>query len=368
MGMNMYKCESESCNHVEYRYASCKNRACSVCSWLPREKWKMQRANDMIPDTAYYHDVFTIPYELSRVAAQNQIEVQTLLFKCVSETLKSFEESHCKGGKIGFTLLLHTWSTRMLDHYHIHAILPGGYLLNGKWNELRKYMFPAKALAELFRNKFCSGMRSLYRRGLLKFHGDLAVLSDMQVWDAYMDRNYRRKWHVHTEPTRGTDPGRLIGYLSNYVYKTAIDHSRIVSVSEKEVVYNYRSHEDGERGNWNSMALSPSEFLRRFAKHIQPKKFTRIRYYGILAGGVKKSRLSAIFGQKGKEYEGKNQRIHRSSCETILGQSGNVNLMKCPKCGCAMLSMWEMERRRSSHGPPVPDGFNSNGLETNLCA
>lgn len=272
------------------------------------------------------------------------------------------------GGKIGFTLLLHTWSTRMLDHYHIHAILPGGYLLNGKWKELRKYMFPAKALAELFRNKFCSGMRSLYRRGLLKFHGDLAVLSDMQVWDAYMDRNYRRKWHVHTEPTRGTDPGRLIGYLSNYVYKTAIDHSRIVSVSEKEVVYNYRSHEDGERGNWNSMALSPSEFLRRFAKHIQPKKFTRIRYYGILAGGVKKSRLSAIFGQKGKEYEGKNQRIHRSSCETILGQSGNVNLMKCPKCGCAMLSMWEMERRRSSHGPPVPDGFNSNGLETNLCA
>ena len=114
MGVNVYNCSNSECGHRESRYSSCKNRNCSVCSWLPKEKWKQQRSNDMIPETAYYHYVFTLPYELSQICSANKRLVQTLLFNSVAETLKSFQKTHCNDGKIGFIQCLHTWSTRLL--------------------------------------------------------------------------------------------------------------------------------------------------------------------------------------------------------------------------------------------------------------
>jgi hypothetical protein len=96
---------------------------------------------------------FTLPRELRSLAWLNQKVVYTLLFKCVSSTLKDFgmNPKHL-GVEIGMTMVLHT-NTRSLDyHPHIHAVVPGGgidrcrrywqkikgdYLFNGmRW---RKY-------------------------------------------------------------------------------------------------------------------------------------------------------------------------------------------------------------------------------------
>lgn len=355
LGVYEYKCENESCGHIEYRYVSCKHRACSVCSWLPREKWKLQRENDMIPDCPYYHNVFTIPYDMSAIASQNQVVMQNLLMKSVSATLKEFGESHFgEESQIGFMLVLHTWSTRMTNHYHIHAAIPGGYLFKDKWYQRDNYLFPAKALAQVFRAKMCTGIRNLRKNGLLKFKGQIAHLSDKQAFSDCIDKCYSSHWHVHSEVTKGADPSRLVGYLANYVYKTAIDHSRIQSVSEEAVEYQYRSHEVDSKGKWLTQSLAPAEFMRRFASHIQPEKYTRIRYYGFLAGGVKKERLEVIFKQKKKEYKGKNREIHRSSCEAIMLLSGRMEPMKCPICKSRMLTPWEQEEMKNT-GPPLPD-------------
>lgn len=360
-GIFIYRCENDACGHSEIRYKSCKNRACSVCSTLPREKWKLQRTNDLIPNTPYYHDVFTIPHSFSQIASQNQRVVQNLLLKSVEQTLKAFEDEYCKGGHIGFMLVLHTWSTRLLNHYHVHAAIPGGYVLNDVWHPLHTYLFPARALAEVFRNKFCSGLRALYRQGELRFYGDLKDLSVPSVFSEVIDKGYHKKWYVHTEVTKGNDPSRIMGYLANYVYKTAIDHSRIEKIDESEVVFTYRSHEEHDRGTWQSLALKPDEFLRRFSSHIQPSRFRRIRYYGILGGGVKKRYLSLIFKQLGSGYQAKNQQIHRSSCETIKELSGRMEVYECPCCGAKMLSPWEVYRRNAGHDPPD----NHTGLDNN---
>jgi hypothetical protein len=365
LGQMVYRCENEQCGHVEHRYISCKNRACSVCSWLPREKWRLQRENDIIPDTPYYHNVFTIPHEFSEVASQNQVAVQKLLFKCVEETLKSFSQSHCKGGLIGFMLVLHTWSTRLLNHYHIHATIPGGYFLDGAWHEMNEYLFPARALADVFKGKFCSGLRRLYRKGSLRFDGHLSHLNDAGAFGRMVNTNHAKKWHVHSERTRGKKPEVLMGYFANYVFKTAIDHSRISRVDETAVEFAYRSHdEDGGAKEMKNMVLAPHEFLRRFAGHIQPRKFTRIRYYGFLGGGVKQKYLKLIFAQKKKEYEARNQKIHRSSCEAIQQMGGRMEVAKCPCCNSDMLSPWEIMRRTHGRGPPDEIGSHVNETET----
>jgi len=354
MGTYIYQCENEKCGHKEARYASCKNRACSVCSWLPREKWKLQRQNDLVPNTPYFHNVFTIPHEFSQIASQNQRAVQTLLLKCVESTLKAFEKSHCRGGKIGFMLVLHTWSTRMLNHYHVHAAIPGGYLLNDRWHPMHEYLFPIRALASMFKNKFCSGLRDLNRKGKLIFDGTLSELNDPGVFSKTIDEGYNNKWYVHSEATKGNDPSKIMGYLANYVYKTAIDHNRIERIDEKEVEFSYRSHEEHDKGAWKRLSLPAQEFLRRFASHIQPHRYTRIRYYGFLGGGVKKKYLALIFAQLAvKEYEAKNRKIHLSSCEEIQEMSGRMEVAKCPCCGARMLSPWEVYKRNAGHDPPT---------------
>lgn len=357
MSLHVYRCENEECNHTTSRYASCKNRACSVCSWLPREKWKLQRMNDLIPRVPYYHNVFTIPHIFSRIASQNQVVVQTLLFKAVSETLKAFEASHCRGGKIGFLAVLHTWSTRMLQHYHIHCAIPGGYVKNDKWHDMSKYLFPARALAEMFRNKMCSGLRKLKRDGKLEFRGSLSDLNDAKIFSKTINEGYNKKWYVHVERTQGKDPSRIMGYLANYVYKTAIDHSRISCVNESEVTFSHRSHEDGERGEWKSLTLAPEEFLGRYCDHIQPSRFMRLRYYGFLGGGVKKKYLEMIFEQKESHYNAINQQIHLSSCESIVNERGKSELYACPLCSSQVLSPWEYYRRFAGLDPPKFSGI-----------
>jgi predicted RNA-binding Zn-ribbon protein involved in translation (DUF1610 family) len=204
----------------------------------------------------------------------------------------------------------------------------------------------------VFRAKYCQGLRSLWKKGLLEFNGQFAHLKDRISFESFLDANYRKHWHVHSEVSKSKNPMNLIGYLSNYVYKTAIDHTRIEKVSEGEVVFKYRSHDEGDRGQFKDKSLSPEEFLRRFTGHIQPKGFMRIRYYGFLGGGVKKKYLEQIFRRKGREYKGVNQEIHRSSCEKVIEQTGKLNPFKCPKCNHLMISPWEYYRRTESRSPP----------------
>jgi len=366
MGTNIYRCENKECGHTEVRYASCKNRACSVCSWLPREKWKLQRENDLIPGVPYYHNVFTIPHQFSEMASQNMREVQTLLFQCVAATLKAFEKTHCRGGTIGFLSVLHSWSTQLLNHYHIHTAIPGGYFLKGVWYDMPKYLFPAKGLATMFRKKFCSGMRRLKRAGKLTFYGSLEDLNSTRHFNAAIEKGFNKNWYVHVEVTKGKDPSRIMGYLANYVYKTAIDHSRIECIDENGVKFKYRSHGE-DRGSWVTQELACETFLRRFAGHIQPHRYMRIRYYGFLAGGVKRKSLEKIFRQKNKKYQARNNKIHRSSCEEIQKMSGRMEVSRCPKCGALMLSPWEVYRRNAGHDPPEEIVIESRQCEP-VCA
>lgn len=360
LGVISYTCENEECKHTEMRFASCKNRACSVCSWLPREKWRMQRQNDMVPYTPYYHYVFTVPHIFSQIASQNQVEFQNLLLSSVNRTLKAFTKTHCKSGQIGFLLVLHTWSTRLMNHYHVHCAMPGGYLKDGVWHPMSEYMFPARGLADMFKNKICSGLRKMHREGRLNLDGDLAQYRDKQKFSDMVNEKYHGKWYVHAEKTKGKDPSRIIGYLSNYVYKTAIDHSRIESITPEAVTFSYRSHDEDDRGQFKQMSLRPEEFLRRFTGHIQPKRYMRIRYYGFLGGGVKKEYLGIIFKQLETKYEAKNQSIHLSSCETIIQMSGKIEVACCSVCGSRLISPWERYRLQGLRGPPNDNSENIN--------
>ena len=64
-----------------------------------------------------------------------------ILFKSVSETLLELSsDKEYLGAEIGFMAILHTWGQNLVNHLHIHCIVPsGGLTLDGnRWINSKK--------------------------------------------------------------------------------------------------------------------------------------------------------------------------------------------------------------------------------------
>jgi hypothetical protein len=126
LGGHVEQCDS--CGYLRISYHSCRNRHCPKYQSLPREKWLAARKQDLLL-VEYFHLVFTIPDLLNPLALRNQRVVYDLLFKAASEALLilSKDPKHL-GAEIGFLSILHTWGQNLMDHPHLHCLVPGGGL------------------------------------------------------------------------------------------------------------------------------------------------------------------------------------------------------------------------------------------------
>jgi hypothetical protein len=88
------------------------------------------------------------------------------------------------------------------------------------------------------------------------------------------------------------------------------------------------------------MTLPAMEFIRRFAMHILPRGFVRIRHYGILSATSKGQALPVIRSQL-------TQKAQRQ--EKQARQLQEYNPLLCPCCGKETMVMLQVMPKR---GPP----------------
>ena len=55
---------------------------------------------------------------------------------------------------------------------------------------------------------------------------------------------------------------------------------RILRMDKENVTFSVRDYR--KEGQWKELTLSGIEFTRRFLMHVPPKRFVRIRHYGLL--------------------------------------------------------------------------------------
>ncbi len=85
----------------------------------------------------------------------------------MKQTLFLFEVSLCSlsaadpqwklEGKPGILAILHTWSQVLIDHYHIHCLVPTGVLSHDgtKWIQSNdKFLFRVESLAKEFKKQY----------------------------------------------------------------------------------------------------------------------------------------------------------------------------------------------------------------------
>jgi hypothetical protein len=290
LGGHIYKCDT--CSHEITLYNSCRNRHCPQCQAMARAQWVERRMEEALP-VPYFHVVFTIPHQLNSIALRNKKTFYQLLFKAVFETLLTLAQDPKRlGGQIGFIAVLHTWGQNLMDHPHIHCIVPGGAfrVKENVWNNCKNnFLFPVPVMQKLFRAKCMDFFRKAIDNGTI--NPMFSVTPDLPTFSALIQKLYSIKWVVYVKKPF-TSPENLIKYLSRYTHRVAIANHRIIHFENGQVTFSYKDYSDENKRK--TMSVSAVEFIRRFMLHILPQGFMRIRQYGFLSNKVKKKLLPCV--------------------------------------------------------------------------
>ena len=288
-GTNVSICED--CGQLEVHYNSCRNRCCPMCQALPKEKWIDKRREDVL-DAPYFHVVFTVPQELNPIIYSNQQLLYDALYHSVSATINELtaDNKHL-GAKVGYICVLHTWGSEMNYHPHIHIILLGGGLsAKNEWRDKgEEFFLPVKVLSKVFRGKYMNELKSLYKDNKLVFHGSSEKYRNSYNFKELLNTCYEKDWVPHCKKTFNGAQS-VINYLGKYTHRIAISNHRIIRMDEYTVTYYVKDYR--EQGKWKELTISGIEFVRRFLMHVPPKRFVRIRHYGLLCTRSKNKNLT----------------------------------------------------------------------------
>jgi hypothetical protein len=317
LGGHQKKCKA--CAHQQIAYNSCRNRHCPKCQAVNRERWIAQRETELLA-VPYFHIVFTLPYELNALSLQYLKEIYNALFQASWQTINTFASDYKHlGAKTGMSAILHTWGQNLSLHPHLNCIVPGGGISpKGKWitptrSQKRsrrevKYLFPKRAMSSVFRAKFMQTLRK-----------------QINIPQSTSKTVFSKPWVVYAkQPFLG--PKQVVEYLGRYTHKIAISNHRLLDIDKKKITFKYKDYRS--EGQQKTMQLEAPEFIRRFALHILPHGFTRIRHYGILASKNKTVELNLAKSSLGQKPWEKQKLTWQIIAKEKLGVEEN----KCPKC------------------------------------
>ena len=319
----------DSCGKTQNSYNSCRNRHCPKCQALTKARWIEARKAELLP-VSYFHNVFTLPHELNLIILANKKIMLGILFKAVSATLTEFAQNptrYKEGGKIGFTAILHTWDQKLRDHFHLHCVIPAGYLSHDgeRWiHSKKKFLFPVKALSKVFRGKFIELMTEAFHD--LIFPGKISAIGTAAGFRKLKNQLFSKNWIVYSKQPFG-GPEQVLEYLGRYTHRVAISNNRILDMENNTVTFSYkdRKNDDAQK----AMSLEANEFIRRFLLHALPKRFMRIRHCGFLANRCKKDNLLKC--QKILEQDNIPEKSNKYIKEFMLELTGQ-DISTCPFC------------------------------------
>ena len=354
LGGHVARCED--CQHTIVAYNSCRNRHCPKCQGSAARDWLAEREAELLP-VGYFHLVFTLPAPIADIAYQNKRVIYGLLLKASAKTMLTIaaDPKHL-GAKIAITSVLHTWGSAMTHHPHVHMIVPGGGISpDGKrWVPSRPtYFLPVRVLSRLFRRLFLQMLAKVHGEGRLNFFGDHAALADHRAFSGFLAPLRESEWVVYAkEPFGG--PEAVLAYLARYTHRVAISNRRLIRADETGVTFRYKNYRVNGAARHKTMTLATDEFIRRFLLHVLPKRFHRIRHYGILANGNRAANIA-----RARELLAMPAPANEAE-PTASPDEVNVLVQPCPCCGVRMVVIETFEPGQTPRYCPPTEGIDSS--------
>jgi len=312
--------DCDCCGKIRYSYNSCGDRHCPKCQNTKQAIWIEDLINTTLA-VKHYHIIFTVPHCLNDICLWNDRMYYNLLFSAVWRTLHSFGYTHY-GVETGAVAVLHTWGENLMLHPHIHCIVPAaGYSLKGEWKHIGKYdhyLYPVHQLSDTFKGKFLDSLKRTLREKEMP-----------GAFDRHIQKAYDTRWVVHSEASlAGAE--HVIRYLGQYTHRVAISNKRILDVSGKDVTFIAKDYRDS--ATKKPVTLKGVEFLRRFCQHIMPKRYVRIRRYGIYNPTTIRNHGLKFVPEKKKDIEEQGKQKEKETPAERIRRLTGFDIGLCPAC------------------------------------
>lgn len=308
----------DSCGNITISYNSCRNRHCPKCQGNKREEWIQARSQELLP-VPYFHVVFTLPDSLNLLALHQPKLVYDTLFEATWETLRLFGKN--QDIQMGMIAILHTWGQQLSLHPHLHLIVPGGGITKDEaWKNCKtngRFLFSVRALSKVFRAKYCQKLKD----------------KSPQQYAQIRQKLWEKTWVVFAKKPFGS-PKSVVEYLGRYSHKIAISNHRIRKIDIQNVTFDYKDYRTA--GSKKQLKLTHTEFIRRFAQHILPKRFVKIRHYGFLSSTWKRKKLKVLQQKLG-----------------IQSAENSAKKPYSPKCKCCKTGNLQRIAVFDKRGPPI---------------
>jgi len=261
------------------------------------------------------------------------------------------------GARIGITSVLHTWGSAMTHHPHVHMIVPGGGIsLDGtRWVSCKPgYFLPVPVLAGLFRRLFLDMLIAAHKANRLKFFSDHVPLADFMTFAAWISQLREVDWWLYAKPPFG-GPKPVLAYLSRYTHRIAISNRRLLAWDDAGVTFNYKDYRIEGPDRYKVMTLPVGEFIRRFLMHVLPKRFHRIRHYGLFANAARAENIA-----RAREL----LKMAAADSQPASTNTDDLHSHRCPCCGGRMIIVETFERGTTPRTRPatlaLTIGFDSS--------
>ena len=225
---------------------------------------------------------------------------------------------------------MHTWSQTLIDHFHLHCLIPAGALsfTKDRWIPANdNYLFKITSLAKEFKKRYLKLLLDAYLKDKLIFSKKTANLESKQNFQQLINSVSKSKWIAYAKhPFAG--PQQVLDYLGRYTHRVAISNHRIVSIDDGRVTFTYKHRQNDNE--IKKMTLDADEFIRRFLLHVLPKGLIKIRYFGFLAHTNKKKDIPLI--RKLIDPDAiVPEKIQETISEMMLRLTG-IDITCCPLC------------------------------------
>ena len=330
LGGHVSQCPA--CGDLEDSDHSCKNRHCPTCQNEAATHWLEQQRMLLLP-VPYFLVTFTLPEERRPLARSHQILMDNLLFQTSAAALHTLAlDPHDLGGQIGMVGVLHTWTRDLASHPHSHDLVPGGALSpeGSQWFSPRceAWLVPVRALSRLFRGKCKAALTTAGR----------CQPVPPQVW--------HKAWVTHCQPA-GTGTA-VLAYFAPDMYRIALTTNRLEKLEDGHVTFRFKKRSGA---GWKRLTLPAETFIHRFLQHVLPRRFSKVRSYGLLSPSRRKGlpQIRTLLAACPS-----NDRVTQSTPPQDRPRPRPVPKQerRCRTCGGLLVVLW----RLSPHPREPPEG------------
>jgi hypothetical protein len=301
-GMHREACDA--CGDVRMRPNTCGSRSCPHCQGRARADWVDDRMAELLP-CGYFHVVLTLPPVLRDLAMAFPRIVLGALMAAAGDAIDHLcRKPEFLGATVGQLAILHTWRRDLGIHPHVHVLATeGGWDERRQtWVDARRYgpadtpfLLPVDVLLAAFQRRLRHLLLRAYARGDFADgpHEAFPMLATTATFTGVLNRMCATRGVARIEPPFG-GPAQLLKYLGAYVNRVAIGPRRVTAYDPATNLVTYAWSTNAAPDVTRTATLPAVDFLARFAQHILPPGFQRIRFRGLWCTAHRATKLWVV--------------------------------------------------------------------------